>query len=100
MILKGQFNNAISKFEGQPNTFLSIWIHRKQLIVMICSITRGLSGLIATKVDDPFPTSCIVLGLGAMGSKLTKRGASVLGLEQFNIPHALGSSREYQDRQQ
>ena len=63
---------------------------------MICSITRGLSGLIATKVDDPFPTSCIVLGLGAMGSaclyQLTKRGASVLGLEQFNILHALGSS--------
>ena len=67
---------------------------------MICSITRGLSDLIATKVDDPFPTSssydCIVLGLGAMGLaflyQLAKRGASVLGLEQFNILHALGSS--------
>lgn len=67
---------------------------------MICSITRGLSDLIATKVDNPFPISssydCIVLGLGAMGSaclyQLAKRGASVLGLEQFNIPHALGSS--------
>ena len=37
----------------------------------------------------------IVVGLGSMGSAacwhLARRGARVLGLEQFNIPHALGS---------
>jgi sarcosine oxidase len=38
----------------------------------------------------------IVVGLGAMGSatayQLSKRGLRVLGLEQFDIPHTLGSS--------
>lgn len=38
----------------------------------------------------------IVIGVGAMGSatcyQLARRGARVLGLEQFGIPHALGSS--------
>lgn len=38
----------------------------------------------------------IVVGVGAMGSAaclhLAKRGVSVLGLEQFAIPHSLGSS--------
>ncbi|HWE96936.1 MAG TPA: N-methyl-L-tryptophan oxidase [Tepidisphaeraceae bacterium] len=38
----------------------------------------------------------IVIGIGAMGSSachhLARRGARVLGLEQFDIPHALGSS--------
>lgn len=38
----------------------------------------------------------IVVGIGAMGSSaclhLARRGARVLGLEQFDIPHALGSS--------
>jgi sarcosine oxidase len=38
----------------------------------------------------------IVVGIGAMGSSachhLAKRGVRVLGLEQFDIPHALGSS--------
>jgi len=38
----------------------------------------------------------IVVGVGGMGSAsafhLAKRGLRVLGLEQFNIPHALGSS--------
>ncbi len=37
----------------------------------------------------------IVIGLGALGSSacfhLARRGARVLGLEQFGIPHALGS---------
>ena len=37
----------------------------------------------------------IVVGVGSMGSaacyQLAKRGVRVLGLEQFNIPHALGS---------
>src|SRR6476661_2773317 len=37
-----------------------------------------------------------VVGLGAMGSaaayQLASAGARVLGLEQFDIPHALGSS--------
>lgn len=39
---------------------------------------------------------CIVLGLGAMGSgacwALARRGASVLGIEQFGIGHSRGSS--------
>ncbi len=38
----------------------------------------------------------IVIGLGAMGSatafQLAKRGAKVLGLDQFTPPHAFGSS--------
>ena len=38
----------------------------------------------------------IVIGLGAMGSatayQLASRGVRVLGLEQFDVPHALGSS--------
>ena len=38
----------------------------------------------------------IVLGVGGMGSatvyQLARRGKRVLGLEQFDIPHALGSS--------
>lgn len=38
----------------------------------------------------------IVVGLGAMGSaaayQLAKRGAKVLGIDQFSPPHALGSS--------
>ena len=37
----------------------------------------------------------IVLGVGSMGSatcyQLAKRGIRVLGLEQFDIPHELGS---------
>ena len=41
----------------------------------------------------------IVVGVGAMGSSacyhLAKRGVRVLGLEQFDIPHALGSSHGY-----
>jgi len=41
----------------------------------------------------------IVVGLGAMGSgaafHLARRGVRVLGLEQFSIPHALGSSHGY-----
>jgi sarcosine oxidase len=39
---------------------------------------------------------CIVVGLGAMGSAtcyhLAKRGAKVLGIERFDIPHGNGSS--------
>ena len=41
----------------------------------------------------------IVVGVGAMGSSacyhLASRGSRVLGLEQFDIPHALGSSHCY-----
>jgi sarcosine oxidase len=41
----------------------------------------------------------IVVGVGAMGSSacyhLARRGAKVLGLEQFDIPHALGSSHGF-----
>jgi sarcosine oxidase len=42
------------------------------------------------------PFDAIVLGLGAMGSAaldhLARRGARVLGIEQFGIPHDFGSS--------
>jgi sarcosine oxidase len=42
------------------------------------------------------PYDVIVIGLGAMGSAalchLARRGKTVLGLEQFNIPHEQGSS--------
>ena len=41
----------------------------------------------------------IVVGVGAMGSAacwaLARRGVKVLGLEQFDIPHARGSSHGY-----
>ena len=41
----------------------------------------------------------IVIGVGAMGSatccELARRGARVLGLEQFDIPNALGSSHGF-----
>ena len=41
----------------------------------------------------------IVVGVGGMGSatcyELAKRGQSVLGIEQFDIPHDLGSSHGY-----
>lgn len=41
----------------------------------------------------------IVVGLGAMGSAtchhLARRGVSVLGIEQFDIPHGLGSSHGF-----
>src|SRR5688572_29357628 len=44
----------------------------------------------------PATFDVIVVGLGAMGSatayQLARRGVRVLGLEQFDIPHALGSS--------
>src|SRR5215217_8220221 len=41
----------------------------------------------------------IVVGVGAMGAatcwELARRGVRVLGLEQFDIPHARGSSHGY-----
>src|SRR5215211_5081779 len=41
----------------------------------------------------------IVVGVGSMGSAacyhLARRGVRVLGLEQFDIPHALGSGHGY-----
>src|SRR3712207_6102129 len=41
----------------------------------------------------------IVVGVGAMGSSaclhLARRGVRVLGLERFDIPHALGSSHGF-----
>jgi len=63
-------------------------------------MTDGLSDTLVEAVATPSPAKpkydCIVLGLGAMGSaciyQLARRGASVLGLEQFDIAHALGSS--------
>jgi len=63
-------------------------------------LTGGLATTLAAEVAIPEPAKrrydCIVLGLGAMGSaciyQLAKRGASVLGIEQFDLAHALGSS--------
>ncbi|WP_436348175.1 N-methyl-L-tryptophan oxidase [Natronorubrum sp. FCH18a] len=46
--------------------------------------------------DQTMEYEAIVLGVGGMGSAavyhLAKRGADVLGIEQFDIPHARGSS--------
>ena len=66
----------------------------------LSALTCGLSETLAAETAAPPPAKplydCIVLGLGAMGSaclyQIAKRGASVLGLEQFDIAHALGSS--------
>lgn len=63
-------------------------------------VAGGLSTNVIAEVANPAPAKkiydCIVLGMGAMGSactyQLAKRGASVLGLEQFDIAHVLGSS--------
>ena len=66
----------------------------------LATLTCGLSDTLIAATSEP-PTAkpvydCIVLGLGAMGSsclyQLAKRGAKVLGLEQFDIAHVLGSS--------
>ncbi|MDG2383431.1 MAG: hypothetical protein P8N76_17300 [Pirellulaceae bacterium] len=66
----------------------------------LSTLTYGLSNALTAAAAEP-PSAkpsydCIVLGLGAMGSacvyQLAKRGASVLGLEQFDIAHVLGSS--------
>lgn len=62
--------------------------------------TRELAQALEAEVATPAPTrdayDAIVIGLGAMGSaclsQLACRGASVLGLEQFDIAHTLGSS--------
>lgn len=47
----------------------------------------------------PAPYDVIVIGLGAMGSatvfQLARRGLRVLGLEQYDIPHARGSSHGF-----
>ncbi len=55
--------------------------------------TRALDERIVTTDYD-----VIVLGLGALGSGaaywLAKRGARVLGLEQFELGHARGSSHD------
>ena len=63
-------------------------------------LTDGLSDKLAAATSGPPAAKpmydCIVPGLGAMGSSclyhLARRGANVLGLEQFDIGHALGSS--------
>jgi sarcosine oxidase len=66
----------------------------------LSALTYGLSETLAAETAAPRAAKpsydCIVLGLGAMGSaclyQLARRGASVLGLEQFDIAHAVGSS--------
>ncbi len=62
--------------------------------------TRGLSEALAAETVDPPPSAArydvVVVGLGAMGAAclfhLALRGVRALGLEQFDIAHALGSS--------
>lgn len=48
---------------------------------------------------DSSPYDAIIVGLGGMGSaslyELARRGHRVLGLEQFQIPHRMGSSHGY-----
>ena len=48
---------------------------------------------------QPTPYDVIVIGVGGMGAAtcwhLARRGVRVLGLERFDIPHALGSSHGY-----
>ena len=66
----------------------------------LAAATRGLSETLATETTDPPPAAAkydvIVVGLGAMGASclyhLARRGVRTLGLEQFDIAHALGSS--------
>ncbi|HEX3355932.1 MAG TPA: N-methyl-L-tryptophan oxidase [Tepidisphaeraceae bacterium] len=52
----------------------------------------GLTGLFMGKIHH---FEVIVVGVGAMGSstcfELARRGVKVLGIEQFDIPHTLGS---------
>jgi sarcosine oxidase len=52
----------------------------------------GLTGLFMAKTNR---YDVIVVGIGAMGSstcyELARRGVRVLGIEQFDIPHTLGS---------
>jgi sarcosine oxidase len=80
-------------------------IHRRDFINScsagtLSALTCGLSDTLTAAAAEPPPAKpsydCIVLGLGAMGSacvyQLARRGASVLGLEQFDIAHVLGSS--------
>jgi sarcosine oxidase len=63
-------------------------------------MTDKIASIMAAKITRPVSPKpkydCIVLGLGAMGSsciyQLARRGANVLGLEQFKIGHVLGSS--------
>lgn len=47
-------------------------------------------------MEEPQPYDVVVVGLGAMGAaalyQLSKRGARVLGIDQFSPPHARGSS--------
>lgn len=49
--------------------------------------------------DDLERFGVIVVGVGGMGSTITyqlaKRGVDVLGLEQYNVPHQMGSSHGY-----
>ncbi len=69
-------------------------------VTTLSALTCGLSTTLAQEIADPHPVyriyDVIVLGLGAMGSSClyhtAKRGAKVLGLEQFDIGHMLGSS--------
>src|SRR4029079_12775828 len=51
-----------------------------------------------TRRVDPTEVEYVVVGLGALGSatawQLARRGASVVGLEQFALGHARGASHD------
>jgi len=81
-----------------------ITMKRRDFIIKTSGVAAGslsYSGLYAQVQKQIEPTvdqknyDVIVLGVGSMGSSacyhLAKRGFKVLGLEQFDIPHELGS---------
>jgi sarcosine oxidase len=75
--------------------FNKVW-SASTLSALTCGLSNALTAAAAEPPSAKLSYDCIVLGLGAMGSacvyQLAKRGASVLGLEQFDIAHVLGSS--------
>jgi sarcosine oxidase len=83
------------KMELDRRDFNKVW-SASTLSALTCGLSNTLTAEAAEPPSAKPSYDCIVLGLGAMGSacvyQLAKRGASVLGLEQFDIAHALGSS--------
>lgn len=63
---------------------------------MLCGTHRDRGRFVNGRVNVSDHYDVIVVGLGAMGSsacyQLAYRGARVLGLEKFDIPHSHGSS--------
>ncbi len=83
------------KTERDRRDFIKVY-SAGTLSALTCGLSHTLTAATAEPPSAKPSYDCIVLGLGAMGSsclyQLAKRGASVLGLEQYDIAHALGSS--------